>query len=116
MGLDQYLFKQDAPAEIGTWRKQPWLDNYMCRLWTDRTDNTFNMQRLSLSLEDIKIILDKLKDPDSDIHPNEDDTGGFFNEDNTEWYQEQLQQTITYFQDALADTQSGKQIFYTNWW
>lgn len=111
MGLDQYLFKQDAPEEIGTWRKQSWLNQYMYNLWEDRTDNTFNMQRLSLSLEDIKIILDKLQDPDSDIHPDED-----FLANNKEWYEEELPKTINYFQDALADTQSGKQIFYTNWW
>ena len=116
MGLDQYLFKHSEATEIGYWRKQPWLDNYMCKLWQQRNDNTFNMQRVSLSVEDIQTIIAELQNPDSDIHPNEEDTGGFFNEDNTNWYQEQLQETIKIFQDALADKQSGQSIFYTNWW
>ena len=111
MGLDQYLFAHAEPKEIGYWRKQPWLDKYMYNLWDSRTDNTFNMQRLSLSLEDIKIILDKLKDPDSDIHPEDD-----FLDNNKEWYKEELPKTITHFQNALADKQSGKQVYYTNWW
>ena len=111
MGLDQYLFKHETPVETAYWRKQPWLDKYMYDLWDDRTDNSLNCQRLTLSYNDIQTILDKLKDPNSDIHPDDD-----FLDENQEWHAKELKRTITHFEHALADTQSGQQIYYTNWW
>ena len=117
MGLDQYAEFRKEPTATFYWRKHAALQEYMERLWVERTGrpaSTLNCQDLHLDKEDIeelrKAILSGFKDCRSD--------GGMFYghqyQDMT--LDEYRSDDLKFCDEAMKAIERGETVIYSCWW
>lgn len=98
------------PSELSYWRKHPYLQGWMEKLYYDKGGEaeTFNCVNVRLNEDD----LTRLKeDVESGSLP---ETGGFFfGDDACEHYKEQ---DLKFVNDALEEIKDGRIIIYNSWW
>lgn len=121
MGLDQNAWLKDKEGkEVGEfyWRKHSRLQEFMQKLWMEKTGETdegkFNCQELVLSVED----LDKLKESVSKGYADHFCEGGFFwghqyQESQAEYYKEQ---DIEFADGARRCIERGGSVIYECWY
>ena len=117
MGLDQYAEFRTEPTARFYWRKHAALQDYMERLWVERTGrpaSTFNCQDLHLDKEDIedlrKAILSGFKDCRSD--------GGMFygHQFQNESINDYREEDLNFCDQAMKAIERGETVIYSCWW
>lgn len=125
MGLDMYMFSADADkvqidevkivspigevqaSHVATWRKHYPLHRWMENLYVERGGSEeFNQTDILLTkdnLEDLRVAV--LKDA---FKTREDVSIDYLNFQKT--------QDLKFIEDALAEIERGKVVFYTSWW
>jgi len=117
MGLDQYAEFRTEPTARFYWRKHAALQEYMERLWVERTGrpaSTLNCQDLHLDKEDIedlrKAILSGFKDCRSD--------GGLFygHQFQNESINDYREEDLNFCDQAMKAIERGETVIYSCWW
>lgn len=122
MGLDQYAEFRKEPTKTFYWRKHDALQEYMERLWEERTGrpaSTLNCQDLHLDEEDIedlrKAILSGFKDcrSDGDGHQYQERLRRSFRRMTVEEYRED---DLRFCDEAVKAIERGETVIYSCWW
>jgi len=98
------------PSELAYWRKHPYLQGWMEKLYYDKGGEaeTFNCVNVRLNEDDLARLKE---DVESGSLP---ETGGFFfGGDACEHYKEQ---DLKFVNDALEEIKDGRIIIYNSWW
>ena len=98
------------PSELSFWRKHPYLQGWMEKLYYDKggESETFNCVNVRLDEDD----LNRLKeDVESGSLPETD--GFFFGDDACEHYKEQ---DLKFINDAIEAIKDGRIVLYDSWW
>ena len=117
MGLDQYAEFRKEPTKTFYWRKHAALQEYMERLWMERTgqsSDSLNCQDMHLDKEDIeelrKAILSGFKDCRSDGnlfygHEFQDESAKEYREDD-----------LRFCDEAMKAIERGETVIYSCWY
>lgn len=109
-GADLTITEGVEPSELSYWRKHPYLQGWMEKLYYDKGGKaeSFNCVNVRLDEDD----LNRLKeDVESGSLP--ETTGFFFGDDSCEHYKEQ---DLKFINDALEAIKDGRIVIYDSWW
>lgn len=109
-GADLTITKDAVPSELAYWRKHPYLQGWMEKLYYEKggKGEEFNCVNVRLDEDD----LNRLKeDVLSGSLP--ETTGFFFGPDSCDDYREQ---DLKFINDALEAIKDGRIVLYDSWW
>ena len=98
------------PSELAYWRKHPYLQGWMEKLYYDKGGKAESFNCVNVRLEEDD--LNRLKeDVESGSLPETD--GFFFGDDACGHYKEQ---DLKFVKDALEEIKDGRIVIYNSWW
>lgn len=109
-GADLTITKDAVPSNLAYWRKHPYLQGWMEKLYYEKggKGEEFNCVNVRLDEDD----LNRLKeDVLSGSLP--ETTGFFFGSDSSDDYREQ---DLRFINDALEAIKDGRIVLYDSWW
>lgn len=109
-GADLTITKDAVPSKLAYWRKHPYLQGWMEKLYYEKggKGEEFNCVNVRLDEDD----LNRLKeDVLSGSLP--ETTGFFFGSDSSDDYREQ---DLEFIEDALEAIKDGRIVLYDSWW
>ena len=98
------------PSELAYWRKHPYLQGWMEKLYYDKggKSETFNCVNVRLDEDDLNCLKE---DIESGSLPETD--GFFFGDDACEHYKES---DLKFINDAFEAIKDGRIVVYDSWW
>lgn len=122
MGLDMWAYAEREATEsdeitevieIAYWRKLNNLHGWMENLYEFKGGREeFNCKELYLTLDDLQLLEQDLKDPDTNLPP----TTGFFFGTQRGMDDEDIQSIKNFIEEAKKYLNLGYKVYYNSWW
>lgn len=122
MGLDMWAYAEREATEsdeitevvkIAYWRKLNNLHGWMENLYEFKGGREeFNCKELHLTLDDLQLLEQDLKDPDTNLPP----TAGFFFGIQRGMDDEDIQSIKNFIEEAKKYLNLGYTVYYNSWW